>query len=929
VDKEFIMSRYAEAFRRSLTDPDGFWAEAARAIDWYQAPTAVLDRSKPPFYRWFPDGVLNTCFNALDRHVRDGRGGQAALIYDSPVTGTQRTYTYAELLDEVARFAGVLRGLGVDRGERVIVYMPMIPEAVIAMLACARIGAVHSVVFGGFAAAELATRIDDAAPKVVVSASCGIETSRIIEYKPILDRAIDLARNKPDRCVIMQRPAATATLNPGRDLDWSQALAGAEPADCVPVAATDPLYILYTSGTTARPKGVVRDNGGHAVALRWTMANIYDTGPGEVFWAASDVGWVVGHSYIVYAPLLTGCTTVLYEGKPVGTPDAGAFWRVIAEHKVKSMFTAPTAFRAIKKEDPEGKLLQEYDLSGFKILFLAGERLDPETYRWAGQLLGVPVVDHWWQTETGWAIAADPMGLEPLPTKAGSPTMPMPGYDVRILDADGTELKADETGEIVVKLPLPPGCLPTLWGDDDRYVTSYLSQHPGFYITGDGGYRDQDGYLYVMGRTDDVINVAGHRLSTGQMEEVLASHPAVAECAVIGVDDDFKGQIPRGFVVLKAGISTDPAVVSAELVQLVRDRIGPVAALRRVDVITALPKTRSGKILRKTMRGIADGQDEPVPSTIEDAAVLDALRPVLTDPGALLPWPAGLAAGGERGVELGVVLALHQQRLGHRLELDRGGQAHVLLPGEQRLGLRVGLGRPGGEPAREPAYGLLERVRVGQLGDQPDPERLVGADGVAEHQQPGRVPQPDQPGQQVGRAHVRAGQPDLGEQEREPGRRGAHAEVGGQRDHRAGPGRHAVHGRDDRHRAFAHEPDHLTGHPGEGQQLVRRHGQGDPDDLVDVPARAERPAAAPNDQDSHIAPLRELGEQVAQVGVRFEGERVELVRPVEGHGGHPVVQREAEVLPLAGQRGRSTERAHLGRSRYSDLLTAVTKGKYW
>jgi propionyl-CoA synthetase len=629
---EFVMGRYAEVFQRSLADPGGFWGEAAREIDWYRAPTEVLDASNPPFYRWFADGVMNTCFNALDRHVRDGRGGQASLIYDSPVTGTQRTYTYTELLDEVARFAGVLRGLGVDRGDRVIVYMPMVPEAVIAMLACARIGAVHSVVFGGFAAAELATRIDDAAPKVVVSASCGIEVSRVVAYKPILDRAIDQARHKPDRCVILQRPQAVAELMAGCDLDWSQAAAEAEPADCVPVAATDPLYILYTSGTTAKPKGVVRDNGGHAVALRWSMANIYDSGQSEVFWAASDVGWVVGHSYIVYAPLLAGCTTVLYEGKPVGTPDAGAFWRVITEHKVKALFTAPTAFRAIKKEDPEGKLLQEYDLSEFRYLFLAGERLDPETYRWAGQLLGVPVIDHWWQTETGWAIAADPMGLEPLPTKAGSPTVPMPGYDVRILDVGGAEMEAGQTGEIAVRLPLPPGCLPTLWGDDERFVSSYLSQHPGFYTTGDGGYRDRDGYLYVMGRIDDVINVAGHRLSTGQMEEVLASHPAVAECAVIGVDDDLKGQIPRGFVVLKAGVSTDPAVVSAELVQLVRDQIGPVASLRRVDVITALPKTRSGKILRKTMRGIAAGRDEPVPSTIEDPAVLDTLRPLLTDP---------------------------------------------------------------------------------------------------------------------------------------------------------------------------------------------------------------------------------------------------------------------------------------------------------
>ena len=588
------MGRYAEEFNRSLTDPDGFWGEAAKDIDWYTAPTVVLDASNPPFYHWFADGVLNTCFNALDRHVRSGRADQAALIYDSPVTGSQRTYTYRELLEVVARFAGVLRGLGVDKGDRVIIYMPMIPEAVIAMLACARIGAVHSVVFGGFAAPELATRIDDAAPKVVVSASCGIEVSRILEYKPMLDRAIDLARNKPEHCVILQRPQAAAALTAGRDLDWSQAMAGAEPADCVPVAATDPLYILYTSGTTAKPKGVVRDNGGHAVALRWTMTNIYDTKPGEVYWAASDVGWVVGHSYIVYAPLLTGCTTVLYEGKPVGTPNAGSFWRVISEHGVKTLFTAPTAFRAIKKEDPEGKFAREYDLSHFRYLFLAGERLDPETHRWAVELLGIPVIDHWWQTETGWPIAADLMGLEPMPTKPGSPTMPVPGCDVRVVDADGAETKPGETGELVVKLPMPPGWLPTLWGDDERFVASYLTQHPGFYITGDGGYRDSDGYLYVMGRIDDVINVAGHRLSTGQMEEVLASHPAVAECAVIGVSDSFKGQVPRGFVVLKAGVSAEPAVVSAELVQLVRDQIGPVAALRRVDVVAGLPKTRSG-----------------------------------------------------------------------------------------------------------------------------------------------------------------------------------------------------------------------------------------------------------------------------------------------------------------------------------------------
>src|SRR5271166_2785495 len=623
------MGRYAEAFQRSLADPEGFWGEAAKDIDWYTVPTQVLDASNPPFYHWFADGVLNTCFNALDRHVRDGRGEQAALIYDSPVTGTSRTYTYRELLAEVEQFAGLLRSLDVSAGDRVIIYMPMIPEAAIAMLACARIGAVHSVVFGGFAAAELATRIDDAAPKVLVSASCGIEVSRVVEYKPMLDRAISMARRKPGHCVILQRPMAPAALTPGRDLDWAEALAGAEPAACVPVGATDPLYILYTSGTTARPKGVVRDNGGHAVALRWTMENIYDTGPGEVFWAASDVGWVVGHSYIVYAPLLAGCTTVLYEGKPVGTPDAGAFWRVIAEHKVKSLFTAPTAFRAIKKEDPGGELARGYDLSGFKYLFLAGERLDPETYRWARELLGIPVIDHWWQTETGWAIAGDPMGLEALPTKPGSPTVPMPGYDVQILDADGNEVPPGVTGEIVMRLPLPPGCLPSLWQDDDRFIDSYLSRHEGAYVTGDGGYRDQDGYLYVMGRIDDVINVAGHRLSTGEMEEVLASHPAVAECAVIGVHDPVKGEVPRDFVTLKAGVGTEPAILSAELVKLVRERIGPVAALRRVDVVEALPKTRSGKILRKTMRGIANGQDEPVPSTIDNPAALNAMRPVL------------------------------------------------------------------------------------------------------------------------------------------------------------------------------------------------------------------------------------------------------------------------------------------------------------
>ena len=624
------MGRYAEEFHRSITDPEAFWGDAARGIDWYREPSVILDSSNPPFYRWFSDGELNTCYNALDRHVRDGRGDQAALIYDSPVTGTSRRYSYRELLDQVARFAGVLQGLGVTKGDRVVIYLPMIPEAAISMLACARIGAIHSVVFGGFAAPELAARIDDAAPKVVVTASCGIEGTRVVEYKPMLDRAIELATSKPDRCVILQRPQAEAPMVAGRDIDWAQAVEGAKPADCVPVKATDPLYILYTSGTTAKPKGVVRDNGGHAVALRWTMDNLYDISPGEVFWAASDVGWVVGHSYIVYAPLLAGCTTILYEGKPVGTPDAGAFWRVISEYGVKALFTAPTAFRVIKKEDPNGELSRKYDLSGMKYLFLAGERLDPETYRWAKELLGIPVIDHWWQTETGWAIAGDPMGLEALPTKPGSPTVPMPGYDVHILDADGREVGSGVTGEIVMRLPLPPGCLPTLWHDDDRFIDSYLLRHDGAYVTGDGGFRDEDGYLYVMGRIDDVINVAGHRLSTGEMEEVLASHPAVAECAVIGVHDPVKGEVPRGFVTLKAGIDTDPALLSAEMVALIRERIGPVAALRRVDIVEALPKTRSGKILRKTMRGIANGQDEPVPSTIDNPAALNAMRPMLT-----------------------------------------------------------------------------------------------------------------------------------------------------------------------------------------------------------------------------------------------------------------------------------------------------------
>ncbi|MHA6792372.1 propionyl-CoA synthetase [Pseudonocardia bannensis] len=622
------MGEYQDIFRASVDDPEAFWLDAAEAIDWDVKPTRALDSSNPPFYRWFPDGELNVAHNALDRHVDAGRGDQAALIYDSPVTGTKRTYTYAQLRDEVARFAGVLSGLGVGKGDRVVIYMPMVPEAAIAMLATARIGAVHSVVFGGFAPKELAVRIDDAAPSVIVSASCGIEGKRVIEYKPLLDRAIQLAAHKPSKSVILQRPQAEAAMGEN-DIDWAEAMADATPADCVSVKATDPLYILYTSGTTGKPKGVVRDSGGYAVALRWTMPNVYDVDTGEAMFTASDVGWVVGHSYIVYAPLLTGATTVLYEGKPVGTPDAGQFWRVIAEHGIKSMFTAPTAFRAIKKEDPKGEHLARYDLSGLRYLFLAGERLDPETYRWASELLGIPVVDHWWQTETGWPIVANPMGIEAQEIKPGSPTLPLPGWDVQVLDTSGKPLEAGTDGAIVVKLPMPPGSLPTLWNDDERFVNSYMSAFDGYYLTGDGGHLDEDGYLFVMGRTDDVINVAGHRLSTGGMEEVLSSHPDVAECAVIGVADQMKGQIPRGFVVLKAGIEADEEKLRAELVQMVREQVGAVAALRDVAIVPALPKTRSGKILRKTMRGIADGHDEPVPSTIDDASVLDALRPVL------------------------------------------------------------------------------------------------------------------------------------------------------------------------------------------------------------------------------------------------------------------------------------------------------------
>ena len=622
------MGAYQDVFTASLADPSAFWAEAATAVDWTRKPQRILDDSRPPFYRWFPDGELNTCANALDRHVEAGRGEQAALIYDSPVTGIRRTYSYAELLEETARCAGALRALGVERGDRVVIYMPMIPEAVISMLACARLGAVHSVVFGGFAPHELAVRIDDVRPKLIITASCGIEPSRVIEYLPMIEDAIGLATHPPMHCVVVQRNGYHRDIARGRDVDWAEMMAEANPVDPVPVAATDPLYVLYTSGTTGKPKGIVRDNGGHAVALQWTMRHIYDISPGDVFWAASDVGWVVGHSYIVYGPLLAGATTVLYEGKPVGTPDPGAFWRMINDYSINALFTAPTALRVIRKEDPDANHLAGWDLSSLRNLFVAGERLDPDTYHWAVEHLQIPVIDHWWQTETGWAIAANPMGLQEFPVKPGSPTKPMPGYDVQILTEDGTESEPGREGAICIKLPMPPGTLATLWDADDRYVSSYLSEHPGYYLTGDGGRIDEDGYLFVMGRTDDVINVAGHRLSTGAIEEVLATHPSVAECAVIGVPDAIKGQAARGLVVLKAGADDEDLVT--DLVKMVRDEIGAVAAFRLVDVVPALPKTRSGKILRKTLRGIAAGRDEPMPSTIEDASVLAALRAILT-----------------------------------------------------------------------------------------------------------------------------------------------------------------------------------------------------------------------------------------------------------------------------------------------------------
>ena len=616
---------YDEVYQRSLSDPEGFWGEAAQAIHWDKPWDKVLDASRPPFYRWFAGGMLNTCYNAVDRHVEAGRGDQIAIIHDSPVTQSQRKISYAELQDLVARFAGVLTSLGVTKGDRVIVYMPMVPEAAIAMLACARIGAIHSVVFGGFSSRELATRIDDAKPKVMVAGSCGIEPNRVVHYKPLLDQAIDMAKHKPARCVILRRPQEPGTMIEGRDVDWDEAMASAQPHGCVSVAATDPLYILYTSGTTGIPKGVVRDNGGHAVALTWSMKHLYAMQPGEVFWAASDVGWVVGHSYIVYAPLLYGCTTILYEGKPVGTPDAGAFWRVISEHGVAVMFTAPTALRAIKRVDSKAEFLKQYDLSRYRALFLAGERCDPDTLTWAQDILQRPVIDHWWQTETGWGIAANLMGIEPLPVKAGSPTKAVPGYDVRILDDDGHEQAPGQIGRIMIKLPMPPGCLPTLWQNDDRFVDSYLSAEPGYYLTGDAGMKDADGYLFIMSRIDDIINVAGHRLSTGGMEEVLASHPDVAECAVIGAADQLKGEVPVGLVVLKSGVDRPEEVIDRELVALVREKIGPVADFKKVVVVERLPKTRSGKILRGTMKRIADGQDFNMPATIDDPAILDEI----------------------------------------------------------------------------------------------------------------------------------------------------------------------------------------------------------------------------------------------------------------------------------------------------------------
>ena len=627
------MGAYQETYDRWRDDPGGFWLDAAAAIEWDRPPETARDDSDAPLHRWFPGARLNTCHNALDRHVRDGRGDQTALIHDSPVTGTVRRLTYRELRDATARVAGAFARLGVGRGDRVIIYMPMVPEAIMAMLACARLGAVHSVVFGGFAASELASRIEDSRPVLIVSASCGVEPARIVEYTPLLHRAIEMADAPAPRCVILQRPQHEAVLVPGRDLTWDEALEGAAPADPVPVEATDPLYVLYTSGTTGLPKGIVRDNGGHAVALRWSMEAVFGARPGDVFWAASDIGWVVGHSYIVYGPLLAGCTTVLYEGKPVGTPDAGAYWRVCADHGVDVMFTAPTAIRAIKRTDPDGEMLAGHDIGRLRALFLAGERCDPDTLHWSQGILDRPVIDHWWQTETGWPVAANCLGIEALPVKAGSPAKAVPGYEITVRDEDGAAVPPGEIGAICLTLPLPPGCAPTLWGGDARWIEAYLSRYPGHYLTGDAGYLDEDGYLYVMSRIDDIINTAGHRLSTGAMEEVLAGHPDVAECAVVGLADDLKGQIPVGFVVLKAGVDRDEADVAAELVARIRDEIGPVASFKEARTLRGLPKTRSGKILRGTIRRMGDGAPWRMPPTIEDPSVLDDVRRALVDMG--------------------------------------------------------------------------------------------------------------------------------------------------------------------------------------------------------------------------------------------------------------------------------------------------------
>ena len=637
VGESKMANNYPEAYASWQSDPLGFWETAASEIDWFKSWDQVFDKNAGIYGRWFPGATCNTCYNCLDRHVERGRPGQKAIIYDSPVTGKKESYTYEELLDRVNALAAVLMDKGVAKGDRVIIYMPMIPEAVMAMLACARLGAIHSVVFGGFAASELATRIDDAKPKVIVSASCGIEPNRVIAYKPLLDEAIEICSHKPESCLIFQREETVAELLDGRDGDlgelMSTALSAGRKIPCVEVLATDPLYILYTSGTTGIPKGVVRDNGGHMVALNWTMTNMYDINPGEVFWTASDVGWVVGHSYIVYAPLLHGCTTILFEGKPVGTPDAGVFWRVIAEHGVASLFTAPTAFRAIKKEDPEGRLIEQFDLSQFRSLFLAGERADPDTIKWAEKLLNVPVIDHWWQTETGWTIAGNPVGLGILPIKYGSPTVPMPGYEINILDDNGQSVEPGNLGNIAIKLPLPPGNLPTLWQNDERFKSGYLGEFKGFYQTSDAGYIDTDGYVFIMSRTDDIINVAGHRLSTGGMEEVLSGHPDVAECAVVGVADALKGQIPCGFVVIKSNVSRSETEIEKELIQMVRDQIGPVAAFKKAFVIQRLPKTRSGKILRGTMSKIIDGEEYKVPATIDDPVILDEIKQVVKERG--------------------------------------------------------------------------------------------------------------------------------------------------------------------------------------------------------------------------------------------------------------------------------------------------------